>query len=57
MVTENHYRWDFLGLSDDEKPTPETSDRVVDGSTYYTCDDSKLYVWCKGQWYEKTNAI
>ena len=24
MVTDNHYRWDFIGLSTDEKPTPET---------------------------------
>lgn len=53
MVTENHYRWDFIGLSTDEKPTPATSERVVDGSTYYTSDDSKLYVFCKDQWYEK----
>ena len=53
MVTDNHYRWDFIGLSTDEKPTPATSERVVDGSTYYTSDDSKLYVFCKDQWYEK----
>ena len=53
MVTENHYRWDFIGLSTDDKPTPATSERVVDGSTYYTSDDSKLYVFCKDQWYEK----
>ena len=53
MVTENHYRWDFIGLSTDEKPTPATSEKVVDGSTYYTSDDSKLYVFCKDQWYEK----
>lgn len=54
MVTTNHYRWDFIGLSTDVKPTPATSVKVVDGSTYYTSDDSKLYVWYEDQWYEKT---
>lgn len=52
MVT-NHYRWDFIGLSTDTKPTPETSEKVVDGSTFYCSDNSKLYVWCQNQWYEK----
>lgn len=54
MVTENHYRWDFIGLSTDEKPTPATSKKVTNGSTYYTSDDSKLYVWYEDQWYERT---
>lgn len=49
-----HYRWDFIGLSTDEKPTPATSPKVVDGSTFYCSDNSKLYVYCKNQWYEKT---
>ena len=53
MVTDNHYRWDFIGLSTDNKPTPDTSYKVVDGSTFYCSDTSKLYVWCKSQWYEK----
>lgn len=53
MVAENHYRWDFIGLSTDTKPTPADSEKVTDGSTYYTSDDSKLYVWYKDQWYEK----
>lgn len=52
-MVETHYRWDFIGLSTDTKPTPATSEKVVDGSTYYTSDDSKLYVWYKNQWYEK----
>lgn len=52
MVTQ-HYRWDFIGLSTDEKPTPDTSDRVVDGSTFYCSDTSKLYVYCKDNWYER----
>ena len=52
MVAQ-HYRWDFIGLSTDTKPTPETSEKVVDGSTFYCSDNSKLYVWCKNQWYEK----
>ena len=53
-MVNNHYRWDFIGLSTDTKPTPQTSEKVVDGSTFYTSDDSKFYVWCKDQWYEKT---
>ena len=53
MVTQ-HYRWDFIGLSTDTKPTPENSEKVTDGSTFYCSDNSKLYVFCKNQWYEKT---
>lgn len=52
MVTQ-HYRWDFVGLSTDTKPTPETSEKVVDGSTFYCSDTSKLYVFCKDTWYER----
>lgn len=52
-MVNNHYRWDFIGLSTDEKPTPETSEKVVNGSTFYTSNDSKFYVWCDGSWYEK----
>lgn len=53
MVTDNHYRWDFIGLSTDTKPTPETSEKVVDGSTFYCSDTSKLYVFCQDNWYER----
>lgn len=53
MVAQNHFRWDFIGLSTDTKPTPADSEKVTDGSTYYTSDNSKLYVWYKDQWYEK----
>lgn len=52
MVAQK-YRWDFIGLSTDEKPTPATSDKVVDGSTFYCSDNSKLYVFCKDRWYER----
>ena len=52
MVAQ-HFRWDFIGLSTDDKPTPATSSRVVDGSTFYCADNSKLYVYCGDQWYEK----
>ena len=52
MVSQK-YRWDFIGLSTDEKPTSETSDKVVNGSTYYCSDTSKLYVYCDGAWYER----
>ena len=54
MVTENHYRWDFIGLSTDSKPTPATSYKVTDGSTFYEANTSKLYVWYSTQWYERT---
>lgn len=53
MVEKQHYRWDFVGLSTDTKPTPETSEKVVDGSTYYESDTSKLYVFCDTEWYER----
>lgn len=55
MVSETtqHYRWDFVGLSTDEKPTPETSEKVVNGSTFYCSDTSKLYVFCDNNWYER----
>ena len=48
MVTDNHYRWDFVGLSTDNKPTPATSEKVVDGSTFYCSDTSKLYAYTAG---------
>ena len=53
MVAQ-HYRWDFIGLSTDSKPTPATSEKVVDGSTFYCSDNSKLYVFFGDTWYEKT---
>lgn len=53
MVDTQHYRWDFIGLSTDTKPTPETSEKVVNGSTFYCSDTSKLYVFCDGNWYER----
>lgn len=53
MVANIHYRWDFIGLSTDTKPTPENSEKVVDGSTYYCSDTSKLYVFYKDTWYER----
>lgn len=52
-MVANHYRWDFVGLSTDTKPTPETSEKVVDGSIFYCSDTSKLYVYCKDNWYER----
>lgn len=52
-MVKQHYRWDFIGLSTDQKPTPATSENVVDGSTFYCSDTSKLYVFCKNTWYER----
>ena len=56
-TTENYTRWDFIGLSTDAKPTPTTSKKVTDGSTFYEADTSKLYFWTKDQWYEKTSNV
>lgn len=53
MVNKIHYRWDFFGLSTDTKPTPEDSPKVVDGSTFYESDTSKLFVFYKDTWYER----
>lgn len=52
MVAQK-YRWDFIGLSTDEKPTAATSPKVTDGSTFYCSDNSKLYVWYKDRWYQR----
>ena len=51
------YRFDFLGLSTDTKPTPATSENVTDGSTFYEVDTSKLFFWTAGNWYEKTSNV
>lgn len=50
-------RWDFIGLSTESKPTPATSKKVVDGSTFYEADTSKLYFWTRTQWYNKTSDV
>lgn len=52
-MVANHFRWDFIGLSTDDKPTADNP-RVADGSTYYESDTSKVFVWYKDRWYEKT---
>lgn len=49
-------RWDFIGLSTENKPTA-TSNKVVDGSTFYEADTSKLYIFVQGEWYEKTSNV
>ena len=57
MDIQFNTRWDFIGLSGDTKPTPQTSNKVVDGSTYFEADTSKLYFWTKNQWYNKTSDV
>ena len=57
METQQFTRWDFIGLSTETKPTPADSAKVVDGSTFYEADTSKLYFWTRGQWYEKTSLV
>ena len=57
MNAEINTRWDFIGLSTDEKPTPETNKKVVDGSTFFEADTSKLFFWTQGNWYNKTSDV
>lgn len=57
MSIQQYTRWDFIGLSSDEKPTPATSSKVVDGSTFFEADTSRLYFWTKNQWYRKTSDV
>lgn len=57
MTIQANTRWNFIGLSTDTKPTPATDSRVVDGSTFFAADTSKLYFWTKNQWYEKTSDV
>lgn len=57
MDIQNSTRWDFIGLSSEDKPTPATSNKVVDGSTFYEANTSKLYFWTKDRWYEKTSNV
>ena len=57
MTRPKSIRYDFIGLSTDEKPTPNNSSRVVDGSTYFAADTSELYFWTNNQWYKKTSDV
>lgn len=50
------YRYDFIGLSTDDKPAA-TAEGVVNGSTFYEADTSKLYFFTDGTWYEKTSNV
>ena len=56
VISPNEYRWDFIGLSTEDKPTPATSENVTNGSTLFEVDTSKLYVWCDTEWYEKQST-
>ena len=56
MNLQQQTRWDFIGLSSDSKPNA-TNPKVVDGSTFYEADTSKLYFYTQGQWYEKTSLV
>lgn len=56
MSIQPKTRWDFIGLSTDDKPSSDNP-KVTDGSTFYEADTSKLYFWTKNQWYEKTSLV
>lgn len=47
------FQYEFIGLSTDTKPTPQSHSEVADGVTFFEADTSKLYIYCQGQWYEK----
>ena len=57
MNIQQYTRWDFIGLSSENKPTPTTSDKVVDGSTFFEADTSRLYFWTNNQWDRKTSDV
>ena len=57
MNTDLFTRWYFLGLSSETKPTPELDKRVVNGSTFFEADTSRLFIWYKSQWYRKTSDV
>ena len=50
---------DFIGLEDNEKPTPrsgawdESEDYLAWGSTYYEVDTGKLFIYWNEEWYEQ----
>ena len=56
MTIQNKTRWDFIGLSSEDKPTADNP-KVTNGSTYFEADTSKLYFWTNGQWYQKTSDV
>ena len=47
------FKYEFIGLSTDTKPMPDTHKEVTDGTEYYEADTSKTFVFCQGQWYKK----
>ena len=57
MAIQNATRYDFIGLSTDDKPTPATSYLVTTGSTFYEANTSKLFIYCGDRWYEKTSNV
>lgn len=57
MYADIYTRWDFIGLSSESKPTPAVSKKVVDGSTFFEADTSRLYFWTNNQWYRKTSDV
>lgn len=42
-----NFRFDFLGLSTEDKPTTN----LVNGTTFYEVDTMKFYIYYKGTWY------
>ena len=56
MNTGIDTRWDFIGLSSETKPDINNP-KVQDGSTFFEADTSKLYMWYRDRWYQKTSDV
>lgn len=50
------FKWRFIGLSSEDKPTPDDYIEVSDGVELYEADTSKEYIYYNNQWYEKTTG-
>lgn len=50
------FKWRFIGLSSEDKPTPEDYVEVSDGVELYEVDTSTEYVYYNNQWYEKATS-
>ena len=43
------FRIDIVGLDEETKPTTG----IENGTTYYTVDSHKLFIWYEGDWYDQ----
>ena len=43
------FRIDIVGLDEEDKPTTG----IENGTTFYTVDSHKLFIWYEGEWYDQ----